>query len=235
MDKVFVWNVENISQNGSKHMNKISVFLQENGIFLTIQYIFVKLYLKIRNFLISLKLKSGTELNIGLWPHLRGLSSIQIGKNFSTGVCFRLEAVTNHNSKKYKPSIVIKDNVAVSDFVHIGCVNYVEIGNNVLIGSKVYITDHGHGSYSGMDQSSPNIPPNYRDVKSDKKVVIADNVWIGDNVSILPGVFIGKGSVIGANSLVSRDIPPFSIAVGTPAFVIKKYNEEIKQWVDIKK
>ena len=57
-------------------------------------------------------------------------------------------------------------------------------------------------------------------------VSIGNNVWIGEHVSILPGVTIGEGSVIGANSVVSKSIPPYSIAVGSPAKVIKKYDFE---------
>jgi acetyltransferase-like isoleucine patch superfamily enzyme len=59
-----------------------------------------------------------------------------------------------------------------------------------------------------------------------KEVVIEDDVWLGYNVIVLPGVTIGKGSVIGAGSVVSKDIPPYSIAIGNPARVIKK--REIK-------
>ena len=56
-------------------------------------------------------------------------------------------------------------------------------------------------------------------------VVIEDNVWLGDNVCVLPGVTIGKGSVIGANSVVTHSIPPYSIAVGTPAKIVLKDNK----------
>jgi lipopolysaccharide O-acetyltransferase len=55
--------------------------------------------------------------------------------------------------------------------------------------------------------------------------IIEDNVWLGEFVSILPGVTIGKGNIIGANSVVTQDIPPYSIAVGTPARVAKRFDE----------
>lgn len=55
-----------------------------------------------------------------------------------------------------------------------------------------------------------------------KPVEIGDDCWIGANVSIMPGVKIGKGCTIGTGSVVTRDIPDFSVAVGTPAKVIKK-------------
>jgi maltose O-acetyltransferase len=54
-----------------------------------------------------------------------------------------------------------------------------------------------------------------------KAVIIEDNVWIGARVIILPGVTIGKGSTIGAGAVVSKNIPPYSVAVGNPARVVK--------------
>ncbi|MBL4677498.1 MAG: hypothetical protein JKY70_15040 [Mucilaginibacter sp.] len=63
-----------------------------------------------------------------------------------------------------------------------------------------------------------------------KPVIIEDNVWIGETVSVLPGVTIGKGSIIGASAVVTKNIPPYSIAVGNPAKVIKTYNFESNSW-----
>lgn len=66
-----------------------------------------------------------------------------------------------------------------------------------------------------------------------KEVHIGNNVWIGEFVSILPGVTIGDGSIIGSTSVVSKDIPAFSIAVGSPAKVIKTYDKDTNKWVNI--
>ena len=66
-----------------------------------------------------------------------------------------------------------------------------------------------------------------------RPVFIEDNVWIGESVSVLPGVRIGKNSIIGANSVVTKNIPENSIAVGNPARVIKKYNFETSFWEKI--
>jgi acetyltransferase-like isoleucine patch superfamily enzyme len=63
-----------------------------------------------------------------------------------------------------------------------------------------------------------------------KQVVIGKNVWIGSNAVILLGVKIGDNSVIGAGSTVVEDIPPYSLAVGNPARIVKRYNFDTKQW-----
>ncbi|QYS86606.1 hypothetical protein JJC03_00550 [Flavobacterium oreochromis] len=104
------------------------------------------------------------------------------------------------------------------------------IGNNVLLASKIYISDCSHGSYAGnTDDSHPDISPNKRQLFA-KPVVIEDNVWLGEFVSVLPGVTIGKGTIVGANSVVSKSLPPYVIAVGAPAKPIKKFNFSIKMW-----
>ena len=93
--------------------------------------------------------------------------------------------------------------------------NRIEIGENVIIGPHVVITSGQH-SYE-----DPSIPIKQQpDICRD--ITIEDDVWIGANVSIIPGVRIGKGSVIGAGAVVIDNIPPFSVAAGVPAKVLKK-------------
>lgn len=183
------------------------------------------------NRILSRRLPGSKGLDIHPTAHILGLSHITIGKRFHAGPYLRLEAVDRFAGKAFNPRIVIKDNVALNDFVHIGATNYVEIGNDVLMASKIFISDHNHGFYAGEGQSDPETPPGQRPLDGENRVIIEDNVWIGEFVSILPGVTIGRGSIVGANSVVSRDIPPHSIAVGSPARVVKRYDPETKRWV----
>jgi len=103
--------------------------------------------------------------------------------------------------------------------VHIGCTNKIVIGDNVLIASRVYITDHSHGE---VTIDALNIPPNFRPIISKGPVIIEDNVWIGEGVCILSGVTIGKNAIIGANSVVTKNVSPNSVVGGVPARVIKQ-------------
>jgi lipopolysaccharide O-acetyltransferase len=120
--------------------------------------------------------------------------------------------------------------VQINDFVHIAAKQSVIIGNNVLIASKVYISDISHGSYKGNAfDSDPGIDPQKRELVSNP-VLIDENVWIGESVSVFPGVRIGKASIIGANAVVTKDIPDYCIAAGNPAKVIKKYNFNTRKW-----
>ncbi len=158
---------------------------------------------------------------------IRGKSRIDFGSNLTTGVSVRLDAFSL--LKKEQKLIVFGKNVEINDYVHIAAINSVHIGNNVLIASKVFITDHNHGEYSSKNPSSPLEIPKDRLLHS-LPVKICDNVWIGEFVSILPGVEIGEGSIIGCNSVVNSSIPSFCIAVGSPAKVIKVFNFESMLW-----
>lgn len=163
---------------------------------------------------------------------IRNKGFIKWGKGFTTGKYCRLEAYPL-NIQNRKHCIEIGDNVQLNDSVHIVGSIGVEIGNNVLIASKVFISDLNHGTYSGDEMhDSPQIIPKERTLSS-KRIVIEDDVWIGEFVSILPGVIIGKGAIIGTMSVVTKSIPPFCIAIGCPAKVIKRFNFETQKWYKI--
>lgn len=161
---------------------------------------------------------------------IRNKSNIDLGIGLTTGVGCRIEAFS-----KIKQNIVLQfgKNVQINDYVHISAMESVIIGNNVLMASKIYISDCSHGSYSGnKNDSNPNTIPADRPLFS-KPVLIKDNVWLGEFVSVLPGVIIGKGTIVGANSVVSKSLPDYVIAVGSPAKPIKKYNFKSERWEKI--
>lgn len=94
------------------------------------------------------------------------------------------------------------------------------IGNYVMMGPEcgIWTVNHNH--------TSIDVPMILQENEREKAVFIENDVWIGSRVTILPGVTIGTGSIIGAGAVVSKEIPPFSIAVGNPARVVKKRNSE---------
>ncbi len=147
------------------------------------------------------------------WRGLRVLhpESMQIGNAFSAGQGLWLESVGGRGR------LVIGSDVNMSDYVHVGCALSVTIGNGVLIGSKVLITDHSHGHIDPQGPRDLDLMPNQRPIVSKGPVVIGDRVWLGDGVCVLAGVCIGAGAIIGANSIVTKDIPPDSIWAGVPA------------------
>lgn len=69
------------------------------------------------------------------------------------------------------------------------------------------------------------MPIKYQDFfcqRGHEGIIIEEDVWLGANVVVMPGITIGKGAIIGANSVVTKDIPPYSVAVGAPAIIKKK-------------
>ena len=147
-----------------------------------------------------------------------GPQYIEIGNNFYSHARLRIEALDSDIGHVYRPEIAIADNVMLNFDCHIGCINKIIIGNNVLIGSQVFITDHSHGEIA---QSSLRMPPGHRTLVSTGPVIIEDNVWIGEGVAILPNVRIGQNSIVGANAVVTKDVPRNSVVAGVPARVIR--------------
>ena len=177
-------------------------------------------YTKLFNRNIRTLFKScGEKLQISPPLIYMGLNNVSIGNNFRAGERLKLRTFNNWEGKTYTPSIVIGNNVNIETDCHISAINKVSIGNNVLIASFVYISDHTHGNVN--DFEAPLLPPLQRPLYSKGPIIIEDDVWVGEKVSIMPGVHIGQGAIIGANSIVTKDIPAYAIAVGSPAKVIK--------------
>ena len=67
-----------------------------------------------------------------------------------------------------------------------------------------------------------------KNVVKNPRIIIGNDVWIGQNVTVMPGVHIGDGAIIGTNSVVAKDIPPYSIAVGNPCRIVRKrFDDEL--------
>lgn len=160
-----------------------------------------------------------------------GPESIEIGQGFQAGPGLWLHAIPSYSGQAFQPRLVIGQRVCCSDQVHIACASSVSLGDDVLIGSKVHITDHNHGSYSGTgNHSSPEQAPAVRPL-SVAPVVIGSRVFLSDGVIVLPGVQIGDGAVVGANAVVTHDLPPNSLCVGAPARPIKKFEPATQKWI----
>jgi len=107
----------------------------------------------------------------------------------------------------------------------VAAVELVEIGDHCMFANGCFITDADHRF------DDPTRPVPWQGFTSKGPVHIGDNVWCGTHVVVTSGVTIGERSVIGANSVVTTDIPPFSVAAGAPARVLRTitYEEASKQ------
>jgi acetyltransferase-like isoleucine patch superfamily enzyme len=150
--------------------------------------------------------------------YLKNSQYFEIGDNFTAMPGLRLEAWDKYASQHFHPLLKIGNNVCLNWNVHIGVINRIEIGHNVLVGSHVLITDHSHGDTSSAALA---MPPIIRPLTSKGSVVIEENVWIGEGACILSGVTIGRGAVIGANAVVTSNVAPGAVIGGIPARQLK--------------
>jgi len=204
-------------------------FFRENGSYVFFSTIAGHPFQFLRNRMLAAKF-GVRNLNIGPRSYLRGLSCIEMGEDFSAGDGLWLQALTKYGDQRFHPRMVIGDHVRVSHWSHIACTHSVTIGDHVLIGSKVIITDHNHG-LSGAGAASPIIPPAQRPLDHDRSVNIGPKVWLGDGVVVCPGVSMGEGSVAGANAVVTMDVAPFTLVAGAPARPIRRYDGAQGRWI----
>lgn len=171
---------------------------------------------------VSSKFKKCGDCLISYPIYLNGAEYISIGDSCSFDKRLRMDAFDKYGTQSFVPSIIIGSNVSIQMDCHIGAINNIRIGNNVLMASKVYITDHFHGSVTAEELC---IAPVKRKLFSKGPVIIGDNVWIGEGVVIMPGVEIGNNCIIGANAVVTRSFPKDSVIGGNPARLIKVLNQ----------
>lgn len=178
------------------------------------------------------------RLALGFTSRCRNLYYRSLGTNIEGYVWLRRISIARN-----WPDITLEDRVALDEGVVlitggppkrnklvIGSGTYVNrytifdahsclhIGRRVMIGPHCYFTDADHGTESGSSvQSQP---------MHSAPLIVEDEAWIGAHVTVLPGVRIGKGAVVGAGSVVTRDVPAMTIAVGSPARVIRRRDSD---------
>lgn len=130
-----------------------------------------------------------------------------------------LMEVARRETKDAVPKIVVGKNCHIGEYNHFSSYEHIEIGDGLLTGRYVLITDNSHGLFGGKDK---NIPPHERAIVSKGPIIIGKNVWLGDCVAIMANVTIGDGAIVAAHSVVTHDVPPFSLVAGVPARIVKK-------------
>jgi acetyltransferase-like isoleucine patch superfamily enzyme len=136
----------------------------------------------------------------------------------------RIEGVKQYSNKKYQPIIIINNNVSIQQNLHLTCATKIEIGSNTAIAVNVTITDIHH-TYSDISK------PIEAQIIQTNPVIIGEDCKIYNNVVILPGTTIGKHCTVGANSVVRGIFPNYSVIIGSPARIIKRYSFEQNAWL----
>lgn len=158
---------------------------------------------------------------------LKNSKSIKCGTNCCIGKYSKLYCWSNYKYKNINQtlngSIIIGNNFHATRNLCIQSCGRLIIGNDVLIASDVFICNYDHG----MDNLMESYLNNELTIGS---VIIEDGVWIGEKAIVLKNVTIGEHSIVGAGAVVTKSVPPYSLVVGNPARVTKKYNLFTQKW-----
>lgn len=183
----------------------------------------------IRRFLINLKLyfikrKITKDCYIDKSVHVLGWKSIKIG----TGTAISEGCWLNVNNRSNS-----KIQINIGSYSYIGKRSFFSSGHKIII--KDYFMGGINCQFLGSNHivDNPYEPYISTGTTQEGTIVVGLNTWFGANVTVIGNVSIGNGSIIGACSLVTKDIPPFSVAVGTPAQVIKRFNFKEMKWISV--
>lgn len=149
--------------------------------------------------------------------------SISLGDHVRIYKGSRIEGIKSWGNIKYSPRIEIGNNTSIEQFLHLICANKVIIGENVVISANVMIMDNNH-SYQKININVMKQPLEV------SETIIGDFSFIGMGSKIMPGAKIGKNCIVGSNSIVVGEIPDYSVVVGAPSKIIKRYNFDSSSW-----
>ena len=152
---------------------------------------------------------------------------IHLGRDATVNSGCWLDCIENYEGERFASRLDIGDGTYIGRNAHIIACGHMRIGKQVVIGDNVYITDNLHG-YEDVTRNVMVQP-----LRHPGPVAVEDEAWIGDKASILPNVTIGKHAVVGSNSVVTKSVPPYCVAVGVPARVIRRYNQETRRWEQV--
>jgi acetyltransferase-like isoleucine patch superfamily enzyme len=171
---------------------------------------------------------AGRGVSIGENVRLYGARHIEIGDDAVVGHHVVLRALTTypwtHPAQSFTPVLRLGNGCFVSSFTHISCTGRIEIGTEVMIADRCFISDSNH-TYLDTERSvkaQPLAPPG--------EIRIGDGTWIGAGVCVLGNVRIGRHCVVGANAVVTHDLPDYCVAVGAPARIIKRHDPASGTW-----
>lgn len=152
---------------------------------------------------------------------INGYENIEIGNNVFIGYKSWIAAVPLTG----EPECLLKfgNGCIIGNFNHIYATKKIVFGDKVLTADKVYISDNVH-EYTNIEKAVLD-----QRIKQVSEVYIGEGSWIGENVCII-GANIGKHCVIGANSVVTKNIPDYSVVVGNPSKIIKRYCSKTHSW-----
>jgi len=164
-------------------------------------------------------LSAGKNLIIDDYAEIMALSrqGIVCGNHVTIGA-FATIKPSNYYGRDLGEGLIIGDRSNIGAYCYVGCSGLITIGNDVMISPRVSLYAENHNF------SDPERPMRDQGITR-QPIVIEDDCWIASGAIILAGVTVGRGSVVAAGSVVTHDVPPYSVAAGSPARVLRSRRE----------
>lgn len=156
-------------------------------------------------------------------PLFMSYEAIEIGERVLISWHARIETISNYANEKFTPSIILGDGVTIEQRCHITAASKLVIGANSLISYDVMIQDTDH-NYQNVE-----LPVNQQPI-SVSQTTIGENCFIGSGAKINAGTTLGTHCIVGAGAVVRGSFPDYSVIVGIPGKIIKRFNAETQSW-----
>lgn len=183
-----------------------------NSIFMVIRGLIVRFFL--------VNESNPHHLKIGRGVKFHSLKRSNFSDDVTIGRFTWLNAVPSKG--EYRGSLDIGKRSYIGNFCHFNFINSIVIGDDVMIADRVFMSDCSH------DFSNPDVPISNQGIDFLGKVIIENGVWVGEGVCIMPGVHIGCNSVIASNSVVTKNVPSYSVVAGAPAKVLRNIGANLR-------
>lgn len=208
-----------------KSMEKLVVLFRPTVFIGRILIVLENILNEIKSKAVLSKFKSVGKDNYLQWPiKIDNARYITLGNNVKISWHGWLLCIDRYGDRFFEPQIIIHDNTYIGNACHIVACRKVEVGKSVMLADKCYLSDNLH-AYEDIT-----VPIIHNPMEVPGEIVIGDHSWLGENVCVFGNVKIGKHCVVGAGSVVLQSIPDYSVAVGSPARIIKRYNPETRNW-----
>lgn len=182
----------------------------------------ISLYVRFFRLVFSRRFKLfGKGISIIFPAGVEGAENIALGDNVY--IAYKTFLAARPLTGENECHLEIGSGSCIGRFNHIYATRRVVLGAYVLTANNVYISDNLHG------YRDPDLPILLQPIVQNRTVEVGEGSWIGHNACVL-GAHIGRHCVIGANAVVTRDLPDFSVAVGAPAIIIRRYDQVAKSW-----
>lgn len=186
---------------------------------------FLSFIFNIYTWFVTKKFKQvGIDCNIRPVLNTTNPQNISLGNDVSIGI---LSWIATNTTLHKEPKLIIGNRVHIGAYAMIIAANEIRIGNNVLLSERVTILDHTH-DYTDVTKGVIDQP-----IVDRGKIEIGDDSFIGINSVIMGGVVIGKHVVVAANSVVTHDVPSYTVVAGSPAKVIKHHDKKQQKWMKV--